>query len=53
MTISSVGDMENKVFSYTVGGAIIITNFGEKNLAMFIKIKVHLLTDSQECIWLK
>lgn len=39
MTISSaVEGMENRVFSYTVGGAIITISFGGKNLAMFIKI---------------
>ena len=39
MAISSaVEGMENRVFSYTVGGTIIIINFGGKNLAMFIKI---------------
>lgn len=30
--------MENRVFLYTVGGAVIITNLEEKNLAIFIKI---------------
>lgn len=37
MTVSSVGDMGSRVFSYTVGGAIVITDFGDKNLAVFIK----------------
>ena len=44
MTISTtVEGMENRVFSYTVSGVIIITNFGEKNLAMLLRFKVHLL----------
>lgn len=44
MTISSIVEgMENRVFSYTVGGVIIITNFGEKNLAILLRFKVHLL----------
>ena len=35
MTISStVEGMENRVFSYTVGGVMIIISFGEKNLAI-------------------
>lgn len=38
MIVSCGEDMKNGVFSYTVGGAVIITNFEEKNLAMFIKI---------------
>ena len=44
MTISSsVEGMENSVFSYTVGGVMIIIGFGEKNLAMLLRFKVHLL----------
>ena len=44
MTISTtVEGMENRVFSYTVSGVIIITNFGEKNLGMLLRIKMHLL----------
>lgn len=42
MTISgTVEGMENRVFSYTVGGVIIITNFGEENLAMLLRFKMH------------
>ena len=44
MTVSStVEGMENRVFSYTVGGVMIIISFGEKNLAMLLRFKVHLL----------
>lgn len=43
-TSTAVEGVENRVISYTVGAAIIITSFGERNLAMFIK--------SAPAIWL-